>query len=568
MLIESELRMNRDTELRIRKKRLVLIVEDNELNREILTSILEDEYDIITAENGEEGIKLLSDYYKEISVVLLDVYMPVCNGFDFLVRVKNDELLSQVPVIVTTGSDKPEDEVKCLDLGASDFVTKPYNSKIVLGRTRSIIRLHESVAALSIVEYDYLTGVFTMPAFYHHAEKLLKDEQEKTVDLIVADLQEFKLVNGLFGEKVGDDVLRYIGRLIGELIPSGLVARQGDKFFCMFPADKRLDEKFFYSFKDRVTVDAPVSNINIKFGYYPDVDKSFSPSILCDRVVMAASVIKKDFTRCLVYYDDMMSEKLVDEQRMESDFDSAIDDHQFAVWFQPKIDADTEELVAAEALVRWVRPDGTIIPPGKFIPLFEKDGLISTLDTYVFKRVCHYQKERIDMGKKVFPISVNLSRNSIYHKNMAKHYRGIVDEIDIPAELVPLELTESAATGGYGIELFAGELVDEGFVLHMDDFGAGYSSLSSLCTLPFSDIKLDKTLIDQIGTDKGEIIVKHTIGIAHEMGLQVVAEGVENAEQLEFLRNMSCDIIQGFYYSAPLDSEKFNEFVTNVLKRE
>ncbi len=555
--------MNRDIELKVRRKRLVLIVEDNELNREILTSILEDEYDIITAENGEEGIKLLSKHYTEISVVLLDVYMPVCNGFEFLVRVKSDELLSQVPVIVTTGSDKIEDEVKCLDLGASDFVTKPYNPKVVLGRTRSIIRLRESVAALSIVEYDYLTGVFTMPAFYHYAEKLLRDEQEKPVDLIVADLQEFKLVNGLFGEKVGDEVLRFIGKLLGDLIPPGLVARQGDKFFCMFPSDKMLDEKFFYNFKDRVTVDAPVSNLNIKFGYYPDVDKRFPPSILCDRVVMAASAIKKDFTKCIAYYDDKMSEKLVAEQRMESDFDTAIDDQQFVVWFQPKIDANTEELVAAEALVRWKKPDGTMISPGEFIPLFERDGLISTLDTYVFKRVCHYQKERLDKGERVFPISVNLSRNSIYHKNIAKHYRGIVEDIGIPVELVPLELTESAATGGYRVEIFAKELVDEGFVLHMDDFGAGYSSLSSLCMLPFSEIKLDKTLVDQIGTDKGEIIVKHTIGIAHEMGIQVVAEGVEQENQLKFLRDMGCDMIQGFYYSAPLDREKFNKFVTD-----
>ena len=151
-------------------KRKILVVEDNELNREILTELLSEKFDILTAENGEIGLKMLSEHYRELSAVLLDVYMPVCDGFEFLERIKDDVMLSSVPVIVTTGSNRPEDEEHCLELGAVDFISKPYKPKVVKARLNSVIKLRESAAALSAIEYDELTGLYTRQAFYHHAK--------------------------------------------------------------------------------------------------------------------------------------------------------------------------------------------------------------------------------------------------------------------------------------------------------------------------------------------------------------------------------------------------------------
>jgi len=373
-----------------KRRRQILIVEDNDLNREILTSLLEDEYDILAAADGAQGFSVLAENYRDIAVVLLDVYMPVMNGFEFLAKVRDDELLSQIPIIVATGSDKPEDEAKCLDMGASDLVTKPYNPRVVLGRIRSIIKLRESVATLSAVEYDPLTGVMTMPAFTHYAERMMSAETDMAYDLVVVDLQEFKLINGSFGRKKGDATLKYIGQLLLDIFSNAIIARQADKFYCMFASGKNEVDVIVDRCRDRISKESPIPTLVVKFGYYPNVEKTQPASILCDRVVMAVTSIKDDFMKFFAVYDDKISQKRIAEQRMEASFDAAIQNREFVVWFQPKVDCRTEQIVAAEALVRWRDSQGGFVSPRLFIPLFERDGLISTLDTYVFRSVCEY----------------------------------------------------------------------------------------------------------------------------------------------------------------------------------
>ena len=203
-------------------KRKILVVEDNELNREILTELLSEKFDILTAENGEIGLKMLSEHYRELSAVLLDVYMPVCDGFEFLERIKDDVMLSSVPVFVTTGSNRQLDEEHCLELGAVDFISKPYKPKVVKARLNSVIKLRESAAALSAIEYDELTGLYTRQAFYHHAKTLINFRSDKKFHVLVADIHNFKLVNSIYGEKMGDQVLEYLAKVFSEHIGDGL----------------------------------------------------------------------------------------------------------------------------------------------------------------------------------------------------------------------------------------------------------------------------------------------------------------------------------------------------------
>ena len=537
-------------------KRKALIIEDNEMNRELLIEILNEEYEVLSAENGEEGFKLLSENYHELSVVFLDMVMPVCDGYQFLERISGDELLSTVPIIVTTVKDDADSEAKCLELGASDFVSKPYVPQIVLARARSIIKLHESVATLSALEYDKITGVLTMPAFYHYVDTILKSKSG-SYDLLVSGIHDFKMINSTYGETVGDSVLRAIAQKFSYNLPEAVLARLQDKFFALYPADNRLTEERLKEIISEIIKESPVSNLPITLGYYKDVDNTQSASSLCDRVLMALAGSKKDITKTLAFYDDAARQKRINNRRMETEFEQALRNGEFVPWFQPKVDPSTGEVVAAEALVRWVGKDGKIIPPGEFIPLFEEDGLIHKLDAYIFDKVCFFQKERKCQGKKVVPVSVNLSRNSVYYKGTIEKYVDMVKKSEVPMELVPIEITESAATESQRIVELAENLVKEGFSLHMDDFGAGYSSLSSLSTIPFDVIKLDKSLVDQIGTDKGEIVLKHIILIAQELGMKVVAEGVEVLSQLEFLRDAGCDFIQGYYFFPPINQEKF-----------
>ena len=548
-------------------KRKILVVEDNELNREILTELLSEKFDILTAENGEIGLKMLSEHYRELSAVLLDVYMPVCDGFEFLERIKDDVMLSSVPVIVTTGSNRPEDEEHCLELGAVDFISKPYKPKVVKARLNSVIKLRESAAALSAIEYDELTGLYTRQAFYHHAKTLINFRSDKKFHVLVADIHNFKLVNSIYGEKMGDQVLEYLAKVFSGHIGDGLLARYGsDQFICLVCGDVDLSLDLVEQRVRKITEEAPIPNLVIKYGMYQNADISQPLTIICDRAFTAMKSIQYSYERNVATYDGAMSQKHIREMMMENEFESAIEKEEFVIWYQPKYDVKTERIEGAEALVRWKKSDGTMIPPGEFIPLFERNGLIVRLDEYVFRKVCQIQRERMERGERVLPVSVNLSRATLHHEGIVERYAQIIYDSQVPFETVPIELTETAALYSIQIQGLTEKMVDVGFLLHMDDFGSGYSSMTSLNVLPFRVLKLDKALIDFIGNSRGDQVIQHTIALAHGLGMKVLAEGVEVKEQVEFLRTMECDEIQGFYYARPLPLEVFSQLLDEEQK--
>ena len=541
-------------------KRKVLIVEDNEINREILKETLEDDYDVIEAVNGEEGLNILSQYYKDISLILLDVVMPVCDGFEFLSRQKSDSLLASVPVIVTTGNNSQEDELKCLGLGAVDFITKPYNVRIVKSRIDSVIKLRESSMTLAAIEKDELTGLYTRQAFYHHARTFTHFMTEEKFNVVILDVADFKLINGTYGTKKGNEVLVYLSNAFRYYVKNGLLTRyEGDQLLGLFHSKVKMDVERINRNINKIAEEAPIPNIRIKVGIYEDIDTSLSIPIICDRALMAEKSISKDFKTNVAFYTDEMNQKQLAQRQMENDFKSAIANREFKVYYQPKYDVNTENIVGAEALVRWQKPDGTLISPGAFIPLFESDGLVVHLDEYVFENVCQFQKERMENKLPMVPIAVNLSRASIHFNDVVEHYVDIVNQKQIPFECVPIELTESATLYSEKILEITDQLVYAGFKLHMDDFGSGYSSLTSLNELNFSTVKLDKSLIDYIDQVRGKKIVQQAIDLGHGLDMKVVAEGVESKEQKDCLKEMHCDMIQGFYYSKPLKQEDFIE---------
>lgn len=539
-------------------KRKILVVEDNELNREILSSFLEEKFNVILAENGEEGLKILGEHYRELSVVLLDICMPVCDGFEFLRRRNKDKLLSTIPVIVMTGSNSKDAEIQCLDLGAVDFIPKPYNFKIVVGRINSVIKLRESVLTLTAVEHDELTGIYTRQAFFYHAKTLLKAKAEERFHLIVADIRDFKLINSSYGDKIGDEVLCYLAKTYTKMFRDGLVSRYGsDQFVCMTYGDWDLSLETMKKLTEEIAENAPIPNLMIKYGVYEDVDTSLPISVICDRGFMAIRSIRDNYEHGIAYYTEEMNQKQMQDRALENRFESAISNKEFVAYFQPKYDVKIEKIVGAESLVRWINSDGSMVMPGDFIPLYERDGLIVRLDEYIFRHVCEFQRELMEKGQELLPISVNLSRASIHYIGVVDRYVEIVKETGIPFSCVPIELTETATLNNVKIRDFTERLVNAGFALHMDDFGSGYSSLITLSELPFNTLKIDKSLIDCIGQQKGRMVVQQVIILAHGLGMNVIAEGVETAEQVELLREMECDDIQGFYYSRPLPKAEF-----------
>jgi len=348
-------------------KRKILVVEDNELNREILSSFLEERFEVLLAENGEEGLKILREYYRELSVVLLDICMPVCDGFEFLRRRNTDKVLSTIPVIVMTGSNSKDAEIQCLDLGAVDFIPKPYNFKIVMGRINSVIKLRESVLTLTAVEHDELTGIYTRQAFFYHAKVLLKAKAEEKFHLVVADIRDFKLINSSYGDKIGDQVLCYLARTYAKMMPHGLISRYGsDQFVCLAYGDMDLSLDIMKRVTEEIAENAPIPNLMVKYGIYEDIDISLPVSVICDRGFMAIRSIRDNYENSIAYYTKELNQKQMLDRKLENRFDSAIRDKEFAAYFQPKYDVKTEKIVGAESLVRWINPDGSMVMPGDY----------------------------------------------------------------------------------------------------------------------------------------------------------------------------------------------------------
>lgn len=304
-----------------------------------------------------------------------------------------------------------------------------------------------------------------------------------------------------------------------------------------------------------------MSNLSVKYGIYQNVDRSQPLTIICDRAFIAMKSIQNEYGQSIAFYDGEMSRKHIRQRTLEAGFEEALEQREFVIYYQPQYNTQTEHIAGAEALVRWKKPDGTLIRPGEFIPLFERNGQIAKLDEYVFRQVCAFQRQRMVQGKKLSPVSVNLSRASLHHEKTVEIFAGIVEEYGIPFSAVPIELTESAALYSAQIRGLTEKLVKSGFQLHMDDFGFGFSSMTSLSMLPFSMLKLDKSLVDYIAHPKGQQVVQYTIALAHGLGMKALAEGVERKEQVDMLRKMGCDGIQGFYYSKPQPGDSFQHLL-------
>lgn len=263
----------------------------------------------------------------------------------------------------------------------------------------------------------------------------------------------------------------------------------------------------------------------------------------------------------IVWFNDSMKEEQVWERRIEDDMEPALENHEFVLYLQPKYSTKGEVLSAAEALVRWIHPVLGFISPGKFIPIFEKNGFILKLDDYMLTAVAKQQAQWLREGKTLVPISVNVSRAHFTKEDLAEHICKIVDEYAVPHKYIELELTESAFFDDKSVLLnTVKKLKSFGFAVSMDDFGAGYSSLNSLKELPLDVIKLDAEFFRGIDdVNRANLIVGDTISLAKKLGMQIVAEGIETREQVDFLANQDCDLIQGFYFAKPLPINEFEE---------
>ena len=550
------------------KKRSVLLVEDEPINQEMMKAILGDVYDVVVAGSGEEAMRVLCAAHETLSIVLLDLNLPGVSGIDLLRRIKADPAYLRLPVIVMTADG--EAEVECLTLGAIDFIPKPYpQPKVILARIRRTIELSEDRVILHGTERDHLTGLYNQEFFYLYAAQLDQYYKDAPTDAVVLNVTRFHVINDRYGKSYGDKVLQRIAEKALKTVQTagGIVSRrEADTFMIYCPHREDYSSLLEDLSASAVAEDGGEARVKLRIGVYSDVDKDLDVERRFDRAKMAADAVKENLAKPIGFYDHTMHEDEMLSEQLVDDFGTAIREKQFAVYFQPKFDVrrETPILCSAEALVRWKHPTLGMVSPGRFIPLFEKNGLIQALDLYVWKETAAKIKEWKERLGVSLPVSVNVSRVDLYDPALTETLSLIVRDNGLTREDLLLEITESAYTDN-AEQIVEGvrDLRRAGFRIEMDDFGTGYSSLSMLSSMPIDALKLDMLFIRNAFVEKkGAKLLEVMIRLAKSFDLKTVAEGVETAEQMSALKEMGCDVIQGYYFSRPLPADEFERFIT------
>ena len=550
-----------------RRKRTVLVVEDELINREILGFLIQDEFEALFAENGAQAMEIIEARYATLSLILLDLNLPDMKGQEILHRVKEDVRTALLPVIVMTADS--DAEVECLHMGATDFIPKPYPKKdVILARMQRTIELFEDRDTIRSTERDQLTGLYNREFFYRYAEQYDAYHPDVETDAVLVNINHFHIVNERYGRAYGDELLKKIAtKLLEVFAEDGIVCRRETDTFLAYCPHRTEYEELLESIK--ASVDAG-SQMRLRMGVYFNVDRSIEVERRFDRAKLAADTVKDSFTGSVGVYDNSLFEKEAFAERLMEDFHAALKGKQFTVHYQPKFDVRPAEPVldSAEALVRWKHPEFGMISPGVFIPLFEKNGLIRELDFFVWQEAAAQIKNWKEMLERSIPVSVNVSRIDLYDPKLVDTIEELVAKYGLSHDELHLEITESAYTENSDqIIAVVNRLRERGFHIEMDDFGTGYSSLNMFSALPIDVLKLDMQFIRTAFRDRKDTrLLEAIIGLAKSMDLPTIAEGVETAEQMFTLKAMGCDIVQGYYFSKPLSADEFEKYIKNVTR--
>lgn len=383
----------------------LLIVDDELISLALLDKVLSKDYDISEAKSGKEALGILRD--GGIDLVLSDLLMPEMSGIDLLKAMQEDPDLRDIPLMMITADNGTEAETEALRLGAVDVVRKPFVPQILLARVRNLIalkrslreaehaleneqQLAEQTLTLHTAEHDELTGLYTHLAFYHHVREYLEEHPGQVFEIITFDLDDFSTLNDVMGIKAGDRLLSNIGRNVLSYdafstdIP--VVGHLGaDHFAALHDPSKLPAEDLFRHIQERMAEEETEFHPNCRLGVYTVVDTSVDPAVMCDRALQALRSTKGNFTVRFARYDDSMRQTRLEEQTLTDEMLPALHSGQFVVYYQPQVNYSTGELIGAEALVRWNHPKRGLLSPAVFLPLFERNGLITQLDDYVWK---------------------------------------------------------------------------------------------------------------------------------------------------------------------------------------
>ena len=560
------------------KRSIILVVSEGAPDENLLKSADFGGYQPTAVRGGRQAFDFLYQNSARTAAVFLSYAQPGAEAAKLLTAFRNSPVYCMIPLIVVSGVFSREAEQACFSLGAWDCLTWPCPPELFQRRVLNAVA-HSSLGILdglqSRLDFDTVSGIYTKERFFNATRRMIDRNPSEKFALVHFDIEKFHLINSFFGTEEGDRLIRYIANLLREesrrhsLFTYGHI--MADVFAYCIAFSKREELVQAAVSIRKILADYPLTfSLLPVFGFAVLTDRSADLLTMFDNAALASRYCKGNYIKNFAFYENAMGEKIVQEQRIANDMVPALEKGQFELYFQPKYDLRTGSVSGAEALARWNHPERGMIPPTEFIPAFERNGFITRLDNYVWEHTCAYLRRWLDEGKKVFPVSVNISRVDFYAPKLVERICSLVQRYRIPPSLLQLELTESAYTSSpETIKKTMYELRENGFTLLMDDFGKGYSSLNVLKDIAVDVLKIDMEFLTGGDTPgRGENILDSVVRMAKWLNIPVIAEGVETQEQVKFLSQIGCEFVQGYYFAKPMPAQEYEHLLTAPAARQ
>lgn len=553
---------------------VILLADDDPSIRLMIRHVLEaEEYDIVEAEDGLDAIKAVEKQHP--ALILLDAVMPGLDGFATCKQIK-ERGHADIPVIMITGLDDEASVEQAYEVGAIDYITKPIKWAVLKHRVRSIVNRVMAERKVQRLEYrDALTQLPNRLLFVDRLEQAIvrAERHRESIALMLVDIDDFKLVNDSFGHEAGDKLIKAVGDLLSKsLRRADTVARLGGDEFAIIIENVDGDDdaisiadNLTTILKHNVRLDDQETFTSASVGIAMFPDDGMDASTLLKNADTAMFRAKEQGRRCFQFYKPEMSVNAMERLELENSIRKAIDNNELVVHYQPIIEIHNNDVVGVEALLRWQHPDKGIVSPDDFLPVAIECGLIVAIGEWMIKTICHQLRVWKEAGMENQSVSINLTSKQFKDQDVVTLFKLAMDEYRIEGAELNIEVTEKTLLAGKGeIEAILRQLHDMGMTITVDDFGIGFASLSNLKDLPIDVVKIDGAFIAGIPHNEHDVAVVNAIaGLTRGLKMKLLAEGVENEQQLNLLKGLGCQYAQGFYWSKALPADQYEQYYLN-----